>query len=178
MRMKRWFGVFFMLCYVTIPQAATSSTPGGASASDVVREYCHLDFEGTRLSSNNPDAAKYDGLVVWPNEPGWDGAVVVKDFAITRFWFERSQSFVTVQYFVLGNMADTEVTATRQHKELVTFVLTRSGDTWKIAHPLIPPHISVHASITALDSLLKNEKDPDRMKRLRAGIAALMHFGP
>jgi hypothetical protein len=60
-----------------------------------------------------------------------------------------------------------------QHEEKVTFDLIRSGDTWKIQRPLIPPHISVNAAIVALRSLLKDEKDPLQRKRLHAGITIL-----
>src|SRR5690242_7210654 len=90
--------IFATHCFAEIAQAKTKRTGAGAiSPSSVVREYCKLDIQGARLSSDNPDIEKYFTLVAWPDEPGWDGAVLIKDFAITHLKLEQSQSTVTVR---------------------------------------------------------------------------------
>jgi len=170
--------IVLTLCFATRVQAREDrSTPRKVSPASVVRDYCKLDFEGARLSSESSDFEKYFALVAWPDEPGWDGAVVIRNFRIVLSGSAQPVSKVTVRYVVLGNMSGARVTASPQHEEGVTFVLKRSGDTWKIEHPLIPPHISVHAAIVALSSLLKGEKDPEQRRRLRAGIAILTRLG-
>ena len=149
------------------------STPGERSPASVVREYCRLDLEGARLSSNNPDSEKYFALVAWPDEPGWDGAIVIRNFAVTRSSSGQALAEVTVKYSVLGTLSGAAVTASPRHEESVTFTLKRSGSTWKIERPLISPHISVNAAIATLRGVLNGEKDPERRKRLSDGIAAL-----
>jgi hypothetical protein len=142
----------------------------------VVRQYCRLDAEGARLSSDNPNVEQYFALVKWPDEPGWDGAVVVRNFAVTHSKPGQSRSAVTVRYFVLGDMDGATVTDSKHHTELVTFTLTKSGGTWKIDGPLIPPHISVHAAIASLQSLLRTERSSEQRRQLRAGIGVLKRW--
>lgn len=168
--------VFLVLSFAVKAQGGENSSTTESSPSSVIREYCKLDLRGTRLSSNNPDIEKYFALVAWPNEPGWDDAVVVKSFAIARSRVWKSQSSVTAKYFVLGQITGATVVVSPQHTESVTFLLTRNGSTWKIEHPLIPPHISPHSAIVAFERLLKEEHDPARRRRLRAGIAVLARW--
>jgi hypothetical protein len=70
-------------------------------------------------------------------------------------------------------MFGANITPSRQHEELVTFTLTKSRDTWRIERPLIAPHVSVSAAISALNSLLIDEKDPEQIRLLNAGVDVL-----
>jgi hypothetical protein len=70
-------------------------------------------------------------------------------------------------------MFGAEVTPSPRRNELVKFELTKSSDGWLIERPLIAPHVSVSAAISALNSLLNDEKDAEQIKRLNAGIDVL-----
>lgn len=146
------------------------------SPASVVQEYCRLDFGGARLSSQNPNLDKIFALVTWPDEPGWDSAVVVKKYTVVRTVPGHLTSSVTVRYSVLGEMNGVEVVASPKHREFVTFVLSKTGKPWKIKRPVIPPHISVHAAISLLNDLLEIEKDPERRRQIRSGIAVLTRW--
>ncbi|HUN86146.1 MAG TPA: hypothetical protein VMU48_17330 [Terracidiphilus sp.] len=142
----------------------------------VIRKYCELDLEGARLSSENPNADEITALATWRIEPGWDTSVVVSAFEIENTSLGPKESRVTVRYVVLGKMFGAKVAPAQQHKELVTFVLKESSGGWLIERPLIAPHVSVSAAISALKSLLIDEKDPEQIRRLNAGIAALTRW--
>jgi hypothetical protein len=139
----------------------------------VVQKYCSFDLDGARLSSQNPQNEKIAALATWPVEPGWDTSVVVSSCQTIGTSLGPKRSNVTVRYIVLGNMFGARITPSQQHKELVRFVLTKSRNGWLIERPLIAPHVSVSAAISALNSLLADEKDPEQIKRLHAGIGVL-----
>jgi hypothetical protein len=165
------------LCCATLVQALPSwSALDEVSPTSVVQDYCKLDQAGARLSSQDPNNQKIFALVSWLEEPGWDSVVVIKSCEIFPSKWGQPTSRVALRYVLLGEMTGTNITAYRPHDEFVTFVLDKSGDTWKIKRPLIPPHISVETAIAALNSLLKDEKDPAQIKSLKAGISVLVQW--
>lgn len=171
---RKLFSIALFLCFiVTVGGAQSRIATNETSPASVVQEYCRLDLKGARLSSQNPDNERVSALVTWLIEPGWDTSVVVRTFEIVSTSLGPSKSSVTVRYIVLGNMFGAKITQSRQHEELVTFVLTKSRDLWRIERPLIAPHVSVPSAISALNSLLINEKDPEQIKRLNAGVDVL-----
>jgi hypothetical protein len=160
---------FIGTCGWAQSRIASNETPPAS----VVQEYCRLDFEGARLSSQNPDNERISELVTWHIEPGWDTSVVIRTFEIVSTSLGPRKSSVTVRYIVLGNMFGAKITPPRQHEELVTFVLTKSRNAWRIERPLIVPHASVPATISETNSLLIDEKDPEQIKRLKAAVDVL-----
>ncbi len=174
-----WNGVqvlYLGFLAVQAPSLIATGQSVGTSPAAVVRQYCELDMKGARLSSENPYMDRISALGTWQIEPGWDSVIVVKDFIIVREHTGQRTSSVAVRYRVLGQMTGANVTPARQHEELVTFVLERPGNTWKIERPLIPPHVSVQAEATALRDLLSSEKDSQRRKRLDQGLAVLSRW--
>ena len=105
-----------------------------------------------------------------------DSAAVVKNFKVVRKVPQRLTSSVTVRYSILSEMDSVSVAASPKHRELVTFVLSKTDNPWKIKRPIIPFHISVHAAISLLNDLLKIEKDPERRRQIRSGIAVLTRW--
>jgi hypothetical protein len=171
---KTLYCIALSLCFTgTVVGAQSRMASTEVSPTSVIQEYCRLDSEGARLSSQNPLSDKISAMVTWPIEPGWDTIVVVGNFEVVGSHSGPRKSSVTVRYTVLGNMFGAKVTASQQHKELVTFTLTKSKDGWRIVRPLIAPHVSVAAATSVLNSLLVDEKDPEQIKRLHAGIDVL-----
>lgn len=158
-------------------QTVAKSAMLDQSPTAVVREYCELDMKGARLSSQNPYVDKIFALVSWPDEPGWDSAIVVKKFAIVSARLGHQTPTVTVRYNVFGKMTGTHVAPLNKREEFVTFSLSRSGSGWKIERPLIPPHVSVEAATTALGDLLKDERNAERRKRIEAELTILRQWG-
>lgn len=158
------------------PSLAAKGPRAATSPAAVVRQYCQLDMNGTRLSSQNPYVDRISALGTWPIEPGWDSAIVVKDFVIVRAHTGQRISSVVVRYTLLGQMTGSRVTPASQRVQVVKFFLERSGNAWKIKRPLIPPHVSVQAAVAALCDLLSGEKDPQRRKRLEQGLAVLRRW--
>jgi hypothetical protein len=152
------------------------SPNGGESPTAVVREYCQLDMEGGRLSGQNPYVNTMFSLVAWPDEPGWDSAIVVKRFAIVGSHAGQPGPTVTVRYTLLAKMTGANLSRSEKPYEVVTFVLAKSGGGWKIQRPMIPPHVSVEAAKAALRGLLTDEKNPRRRVRLRHALALLQRW--
>lgn len=168
------YSIALLLCFTSsIGEAESKTASNDASPVSVVQEYCGLDLKGARLSSQNPLNDKISALVTWPIEPGWDTIVVVRTFEVVSTILGPTKSSVTIRFSVIGNMFGTKIIASQQHKKLVTFVLTKSHDGWQIESPLIAPHVSVAAAISALNSLLIDEKNPEQIKHLHAGINVL-----
>lgn len=183
MRDSRKFGIgkrlsiSLVLCFTNfVLIAQITNSLNGASPTSVIQEYCKLDFVGARLSSQTLDNQSITELGTWLEEPGWDSFVVIRNFEIVNSSMGKMKSSVTVRYFVLGKMFGAKIVASRQHEELVTYVLTKSGNAWRIQHPLIAPHVSVQAAKTALMSLLPDVKDPEERKGISAGVAVLSHW--
>ncbi len=171
----RTLGSITVLLYFTgftaspLPAAASNET----SPASVIQKYCKLDLGGDRLASQTPYEEAITALATWPNELGWDAVVVVSDFKIVSTILGPKESSVTVRYFLLGTMFGAKITPSNQHKEVVTFILTKSPNGWLIERPLIAPHVSVSTAISAVNGLLKDEKGPGQIKRLNAGIDVL-----
>jgi len=159
---------------LVVPPVAAKDPANRTSPAEVVRQYCQFDMNGARLSSQSLYADKIDALVTWPVEPGWDSAVLVGGFIVVRAHPGQHISNVAVRYTVLGQMAASRVTAaTHPGGDLVTFVLVKSGNEWKIKRPLIPPHVSIQAAASNLRSLLNGEKDPQRRNALEHALGVL-----
>jgi hypothetical protein len=173
---KPLFSIALLCCFAG-PVGAQSTIPANDnSPASVVQKYCKLDLDGARLSSQNPSNDVITALATWSIEPGWDTSVVVSTFEIVSTSLGSKESSVTVRYIVLGRMFGAKVTPSQKQKELVTFVLTKSPSGWLIERPLIAPHVSVSAAISALHSLLDDEKDPEQIKRINAGIDLLIKW--
>jgi len=169
-------GIALLSCFASRVGAQSAIPANDNSPASVVQKYCKLDLDGARLSSQNSNNDAITALATWPIEPGWDTSVVVSAFEIVSKNIGPRESSVTVRYIVLGKMFGAKVTPSQKQKELVTFVLRKSHGGWLIERPLIAPHVSVSAAISALHGLLDDEKDPEQIKRLNAGIDLLVRW--
>jgi len=73
------------------------------SPSGVVRKYCQLDFDGSRLSSAM--WKRVSPLVSWEDEPGWDTYTVVSGFQILSEKQSKDEATISVSFSVVGTMS-------------------------------------------------------------------------
>jgi len=119
------------------PAAFVAGTAGAR-----LEEYVTGDAAGERLE--RATWAKYKLMVVWPNEPAWDEAYVIRSQRIAMNpalpgAVIKAEGEVT--YDTLGvlnlNTFDYETSPTRQ---TVPFSLLLLENTWKIGVPMLRPH--------------------------------------
>lgn len=141
-----------------------------------MEEYCRLDRNGARLSSDTADSERIAKLATWPIEPGWDSLVAIRAFELVSVTQKPKYSIVVVRYTVLGSMFGATVTPARKRTELVRFVLVPAFHGWQIQRPMIPPHVSVSTALSAMEKIGGEEKDSDQIRRLHAGIEVLKRW--
>ena len=138
----------------------------------VIGEYCHLDMQGARLSSNNPYTDRIFSLVEWEDEPGWDGAEIVKGCRIVSAAVGDQKATVTMEYQVLGS-SDEYTIHPNKHLEKVTFNLIKSKARWRILKPVIAPHVAPSSLIANFQDLLKKQNDLEIRNQCERAIAEL-----
>ena len=163
----------FLILATSISSAQSAPPSGTATPRSVVEAYCNLDLNGARLDSQNPANDMISKLSSWRVEPGWDSLIAIRACEVIRESPGPNRSTVVVRYTVLGRLVGASVTSSREHTELVKFVLKRSHGRWLIEKPMIPPHVSPSAAQSALESLLSDEHDSKRIDEIHAAIAIL-----
>ncbi|PYU35098.1 MAG: hypothetical protein DMG28_03845 [Acidobacteria bacterium] len=124
---------------------------------DVVKEYCRLDFEGARLSSDT--RSQVASLIAWEEERGWDQAVIVSKYRVTNVVVRGNHATARVEFKVLGRLEGDEPFVLGRRVEAVHFGLERTEDVWKIENPIIAPHVSVHSMIQHVRGRIEHEKE-------------------
>lgn len=124
---------------------------------DVVKEYCRLDFEGARLSSET--RSQVASLIAWEEERGWDQAVIVSKYRVTNVVVRGNHATARVEFKVLGRLEGDEPFVPGRRLEAVHFGLERAEDVWKIENPIIAPHVSVRSMIQHLRGWIEHEKE-------------------
>ena len=122
----------------------------------VVETFCQLDAGGQRIKSGG--WVKIRPLVAWPDEPGWDNAIIISHYSIAKANTVDNKSIVTVKYFVLGS-TDTIEYVKSSKVETIKFELSLKNNRWKIIRPQIPPHVNKKAIIEHLLEIQSAEKE-------------------
>jgi hypothetical protein len=165
MRNKRFMVVrlFFFALVVSCQLFAQSNKP--KSPEEVVRQYCDLDFEGARLSSEG--FSKLAGLYSWPGEPGWDRLTVIKRFHVNGAkQIDARHAVVPVEYVQVGTLGDAFTPS--EKTENVRFRLIKKGSDWLITSPIIQPHVSPSAAMHHIEGLIRDEGEESRAKWAKA----------
>lgn len=156
------------------------------SPESVVKLYCQKDFDGARTTSKT--LPEVDHLYLWPDEPGWNTATLVRRYRVLSSRVDSSHAVVTVEYETLGDISawalKEEHKSTRVEFKLELGnkewgwkndqrVLVTSNMAWRITAPIIPPHISIPFAKKYFTSLPPNDRDPEHhlekvVARLRA----------
>ncbi len=112
-------------------------------------EYVAGDFAGERLE--RASWLKYKGWVMWPTEPGWDEAYVVRAYQLAKVSSTASEATAEVHYDTLGILNLTTFTyATSPSQQAVPFKLLLSEGAWKIGVPMLRPHPGPEATVAFL----------------------------
>lgn len=152
---------------------------------DMVDKYLELDVKGVRLDAISQEAlAPY---VTWKDEPVWGRAVVITKYEVIddfKQWTVISQSevIIPVEYKVLGSVYWERASFLPEPKvERVGFRIKIVGDRWRIAEPILPPHIGQKRMINYVRQAILEEKDQTKtgtLETLLEDLKKAHHEGP
>lgn len=136
------------------------SIPSADPPRNAVREYCRLDFMGSRLTAQGWPRIK--PLTGWKENPEWHGFTVVSRFEVIDTAHSFHSARVTVQYQVLGRFEPGIGFTPEPGSQEVEFRVKEAADEWRIdsTDPAMNPHISRQRAIEWLQSVLSTEKNP------------------
>ena len=152
---------------------------------EMVDKYLELDIKGVRLDAISQEAlAPY---VTWEHEPLWGRAVVITQYEVIndfKQWTIISQAevIIPVEYKVLGSVYWERASFLPEPKvERVGFRITIVGDRWRIAEPMLPPHIGQKRMINYVRQAILDEKEQAKTATLNVLLNELKkakHEGP
>ena len=184
----QWIGAIIIMTGVTALPLSDSHAQIGSIVHDpteMVDKYLELDVKGVRLDAMSQEAqAPY---VTWEHEPVWGRAVVITQYEVIndfKQWTVISQSevIIPVEYKVLGSVYWERASFLSEPKvERVGFRIKIVGDRWRIAEPLLPPHIGQKRMINYVRQAILDEKDQARtgtLETLLDDLKKAKHEGP
>ena len=131
--------------------------------SELVKKYADLDIRGVRLDAISQEAlAPY---ITWKDEPVWGHAVMVTRYEVIndfKQWtvVSLSEVVIPVEYTVLGSLYwETASFIPEPRVERVGFRIKIVGDRWRIAEPILPPHVGQKRLINYVRQAILDEKD-------------------
>jgi hypothetical protein len=152
---------------------------------DMVDKYLELDIKGVRLDAISQETlAPY---VTWTSEPVWGRTVIVTKYEVVddfKQWTVISQAevIIPVEYKVLGAVYWERASFLPEPKtERVGFRVKIVGDRWRIAEPMLPPHIGQKRMINYVRQAILDEKEPSRtaaLETLLDDLKKAKHEGP
>lgn len=114
--------------------------------------YVDADFRGERLE--RAAWAIFKSQVMWPTEPAWDEAYIVRSTTIAMGPTKPDSADATTTYDTLGVLSlESFVYETSPSSQRVPFKLLNTGGTWKIGLPMLRPHPSPEAAIAYLERM-------------------------
>ena len=153
-------------------QAQAPATPAylpGTPAA-LLADYVAGDFAGERLEGAN--WLKYKRMVIWPTEPSWESAYVVRSYRLQPAQTTPRQAMVEVTYHTLGELNVHSFTYTPSPtRHTVAFTLVPRQGEWKIGHPILRPHVSPEAAIAHMERMATLY--PQRRADIQRAIAAV-----
>jgi hypothetical protein len=125
-----------------------ASHPG--TATQVLADFCTLDFDGARLSSTT--WKQVAPLVSWQDEPGWDAVKLVEGFTLGAPQANGNRIEIPVFYEIVGTATGPQVNRFGKQLETVNFELEAVAGGWKVIGPVVQPHVSLAAHDRTLAS--------------------------
>jgi len=174
------------LCLLVVPAHGVAQTGSIAhDPTEMVDKYLELDVKGVRLDAISQEAlAPY---VTWTEEPVWGHAVVITQYAVInefKQWTIVSQAevIIPVEYKVLGSVYwERAVFLPEPKTERIGFRVKIVGDRWRIAEPMLPPHIGQKRMINYVRQAILDEKEPSKssiLETLLNDLKKAKHEGP
>jgi hypothetical protein len=143
------------------------------SPMEIVKEYCRLDAAGGNFDSRNPNFKIIGGLLVNPDEAGYDTSVIIRSFSVGNPVAGRTGVDVQVTYANVGLLAGGTLSK-EVRSEKVTFHLSKLGRSWKIDGLRIYPHISKEWMLAEFERELREAGARDQ--DISANIALLRQW--
>jgi hypothetical protein len=138
---------------------------------EVVQQFCQLDAEGYRLSSDG--VWRTEPLVAWSGEPGWDNVIVISDYRVIKVEAVGKKAMVTVKYFILGSTDSIEFVKLNREEEII-FELGMINGNRKITKPQLPPHVSKATIVRHLRKIQSRAPIKARRDQLETEIQAII----
>jgi hypothetical protein len=137
------------------------ATPGG-----VVQQFCQLDAEGKRLSSDT--MAEITKFVTW-EEIGGEVIFIIDSFNVGKATIDGNKASVPVDYRTIGS-TDTIQFSEPSPKWANPYIyrLIKKNGVWKIDAPVSAPHVHWKTAIAHLRALQRDESP--RSKQLESII--------
>jgi hypothetical protein len=152
---------------------------------DMVEKYLELDVKGVRLDAISQEAlAPY---ITWKNEPIWGRTVVITSYRVIndfKQWtvVSQSEAIIPVEYKMLGSVYWEKASFLPEPRvERIGFRVKIVGDRWRIAEPILPPHIGQKRMINHVRQALLDEKDQTKaatLETLLDDLKKAKHEGP
>ena len=121
--------------------------PSPAEPIEVVTSYLGRDSAGAFLQAN----PWLDSVTTCAGHlPGWDAAVVVRDFEVGASAVQPDTVRIPVQYHTLGIWQGDGSFQPAAADTTVLFVLIRTAWGWRIDAPQLPPHVGAAAALRHL----------------------------
>jgi len=168
---RRWLAVIVMSVMVLALSDGHAQTGSIVhDPTDMVDKYLELDIKGVRLDAISQEAlAPY---ITWKDEPIWGRTVVVTSYQVIndfKQWtvVSQSEAVIPVEYRVLGSVYWEKASFLPEPQvERVGFRVKIVGDRWRIAEPILPPHIGQKRMINYVRQALLDEKDQTKAAAL------------
>lgn len=156
--------------WAAIAQLAVSAPIGAQSSGpeNTVALFLSMDLAGRRITPEKK--GKILAMVEW-TDPGLDTIVVVSGYAIRRVQRVSTRREISVDYDYVGVVTGMQFEPRLNVRKNVVFTVVPTVGGWKIADPMIPPHVSPDAAVRYLRRLAARE--PERRDQIDRLIAAI-----
>lgn len=151
------------------PRQFLEGTPAG-----LLETYLQGDAQGERLERAN--WPKYREMVLWPREPLWDSAYIIRDYRIHSGEVAMPSAGAEVTFRTLGELnLETFVYTPSPTTQTVPYKLIAEQSRWKIAHPMLRPHVSPGGAVGFLERMAVGH--PDKKDAIERSIQAIRQAG-
>lgn len=183
---SKWLAVIMMgVMALALSDASAQTGSIVHDPTDMVDKYLELDVKGVRLDAISQEAlAPY---ITWKDEPIWGRTVVITSYQVIndfKQWtvVSQSEAVIPVEYRVLGSVYWEKASFLPEPRvERVGFRVKIVGDRWRIAEPILPPHIGQKRMINYVRQALLDEKDQTKaatLETLLDDLKKAKHEGP
>lgn len=180
-----WRAVMVGCLVLTLSDARGQTGSIARDPTEMVDKYLELDVKGVRLDAISQEAlAPY---VTWTEEPVWGHAVVITNFTVInefKQWtvVNQAEVIIPVEYKVLGSVYWERASFLPEPRtERVGFRIKIVGDRWRIAEPMLPPHVGQKRMINYVRQAILDEKDSSKssiLQTLLNDLKKARHEGP
>jgi hypothetical protein len=180
----RFHGLAVVTVFVSSLSAAqfrpleTIPRSGAGAPRNVVREFCRLDYVGSRLAPETWSRMKE--LTTWKGNPDWRSLTVVSRYDMG----DASESFrsarISVHYQVLGRFDPGIGFTPEPASQDVEFRLKEIDGQWRIdsTDPPATPHVSKPRLVQWLQTALPKEKDAANRAVMQNALQQLQEKTP